>query len=326
MTWFQDLSECTYWDRGGELFSKWLLAVGWLERDHHFERGTTACSVLDRLCELLIDPWEDYHQRFRGSHTCTLCPPSAFPGHGFNSFRHKVGDKWKYLRVGANNLFIPGQGFLYVAPSLIVHYIAVHEYLPPPEFCQALLDCPPMRSDAYFEAVVKNGPPDWTVQAIEDAEGERWIKETLGQETRPTRLLIVDSYEETHSWFQQLAMKRKDIEIASQIRSVDQVHSEGQPINVDIVFIDLELAVGEVSSTLRHWKTDSSQHYYLHHHCTEESNGHIKREGQMGLVESYYCWPLSDDELEMLLQKTRHYQAYWSWLNQRRKNQRQVAP
>jgi len=36
---------------------------------------------------------------------------------------------------------------------MIVHYIQVHHYQPPLEFQQAVLACPPTRSEAYFDAL-----------------------------------------------------------------------------------------------------------------------------------------------------------------------------
>jgi hypothetical protein len=43
-------------------------------------------------------------------------------------------------------------------PSLAAHYILAHGYAPPQEFCDAVLRCPPMRSPAYFQAIVANAP------------------------------------------------------------------------------------------------------------------------------------------------------------------------
>jgi hypothetical protein len=42
------------------------------------------------------------------------------------------------------NSFVPGDGFLYVFPNLITHYMRVHAYAPPAEFCEAVLRCPPV--------------------------------------------------------------------------------------------------------------------------------------------------------------------------------------
>lgn len=57
------------------------------------------------------------------------------------------------ISMGSTNLFVPGAAALYVAPSLILHYMDAHEYAPPAAFCQAVLQCPPMRSMAYLRAI-----------------------------------------------------------------------------------------------------------------------------------------------------------------------------
>jgi hypothetical protein len=41
--------------------------------------------------------------------------------------------------MGARNLFVPGSHQVYVAPSMIAHYIDSHEYQPPLEFQEALM-------------------------------------------------------------------------------------------------------------------------------------------------------------------------------------------
>jgi hypothetical protein len=63
------------------------------------------------------------------------------------------------IAMGANDLYVPGQGVVFVAPSLIAHYIDAHEYAPPAAFQDAVEACPPMRSVAYLRALLKNGPP-----------------------------------------------------------------------------------------------------------------------------------------------------------------------
>ena len=60
--------------------------------------------------------------------------------------------------MGNRNLCVPGAGFLYVAPSLILHYIDAHEYLPPEEFQKAILESPPVRSQDYSRAMKANAP------------------------------------------------------------------------------------------------------------------------------------------------------------------------
>jgi hypothetical protein len=77
--------------------------------------------------------WQPFY--FRGSHSCELCGRSR----------------------GTHNLFVPGAGFVYVAPEMIVHYVDAHSYMPPESFLQALRSCPEMGSDAYLAALVEQG-------------------------------------------------------------------------------------------------------------------------------------------------------------------------
>jgi len=62
--------------------------------------------------------------------------------------------------IGASNLYIPGKNCIYVAPSLIAHYIAVHSYEPPEEFWNAVAGCPEMNCENYRKALLSNGPSD----------------------------------------------------------------------------------------------------------------------------------------------------------------------
>lgn len=59
--------------------------------------------------------------------------------------------------MGYKNLFIPAVGVIYVCPELIAHYMNAHHYQPPEEFCQAVLNCPEMRSNSYSRAILANG-------------------------------------------------------------------------------------------------------------------------------------------------------------------------
>ena len=54
--------------------------------------------------------------------------------------------------------FVPGKGFLYVAPSLILHYLDAHQYVAPEEFTTAVIECPPVRSQDYLKAIRANAP------------------------------------------------------------------------------------------------------------------------------------------------------------------------
>ncbi len=136
MAWYEDLATCGNSPYENNYFSVWhpslLRAVGWLEYGKPYSTGVIDVQVLNRLTELRVNAWEPVH--FSGYHRCDLCSGEQGP-------------------VGINNLFIPGDGFLYVSPELIVHYITVHQYAPPAEFCATVLACPPMGSRAYLKVV-----------------------------------------------------------------------------------------------------------------------------------------------------------------------------
>ncbi len=130
--WYEDLSQCDYF---GEELSETLTAIGWLENDKPFSKGKISQDFYDKLCELSKNPWT--FSMFCGIHECNLC---QFEG-----------------KAGLNNIFIPHNNKIYICPELITHYINSHHYLPPNEFIEAVLACPPMRSMDYIKKMLENG-------------------------------------------------------------------------------------------------------------------------------------------------------------------------
>jgi len=132
MTWFSDLSPCTYF---GDNFARHLKAVGWLESGHEYATGRVDPLIYQKLVELRSHPWQPFV--VLGCHDCEFCQYEP--------------------ATGSANVFIPAQGFIYVCPELISHYMNAHGYQPPPEFCEAVMACPEMLSMAYLKAVLANG-------------------------------------------------------------------------------------------------------------------------------------------------------------------------
>lgn len=91
-----------------------------MERGHAFATGDPGPEVHDRLGQFLWRRAWQFALTF-GTHACTL--GSCRYG-SFHSLR---------------NIFVPGSGVVYVAPEGILRYISCHEYLPPREFCAAVL-------------------------------------------------------------------------------------------------------------------------------------------------------------------------------------------
>lgn len=127
---FADLQRCTHL-----VDDPAILAVGWISRGSPYPRGETASPVFAKLVELCNNPWQPASAA--GYHICDVC---QYDGQPLKS-----------------EVYVPGQGCIYVAPAGIIHYIAAHWYAPPEVFVQAVIDCPPMRSMEYKRALLKNG-------------------------------------------------------------------------------------------------------------------------------------------------------------------------
>jgi hypothetical protein len=150
--YFADLSPCYF----GFGRSERLKAVGWLAWGHPYRERQAELREdnFRQLLRLLRQPWEPGH--LMGRHECEFCfgnEEATLERYGF------------VIYFAASNLFVPGKGCIYVAPSMIAHYIDKHRYEPPSEFWQAVLDCPDMQSDGYKEALLANGPTN-----------EKWVR------------------------------------------------------------------------------------------------------------------------------------------------------
>jgi len=136
MAWYQDLEDCDYL---GPLKFK---AVGWLDHQHDFPKGPCNRAFINKLLSLNRNKWEPI--QFLGFHNCNLCA-------GDGPYNFMIEDN--PVLVGASNLWIPDVSAqcIYLAPTLIFHYIEDHEYLPPTAFVEAVLNCPSMQTPEFFE-------------------------------------------------------------------------------------------------------------------------------------------------------------------------------
>ncbi|MFK7999338.1 MAG: hypothetical protein AB8H86_07055 [Polyangiales bacterium] len=141
------------------------VAMGWLGPQSVFSTGPVAPAFFGRLMELLIDPWQP--AVFASFDSCDLCQFTNGPAHvSFGESRVGVGERI---------VFVPSEtGELFVAPSLIAHYIDAHHYQPPARFVSAVTKCPPMRSMAYLRALLACGvkPSRFRSFGGPDAESE----------------------------------------------------------------------------------------------------------------------------------------------------------
>lgn len=137
-----DLELCRYHTGpfDAENWSVPLRAIGWLEYPHHFNSGATPSGLVARLQMLVKQARTAYsHYNFRGGMFCSICKSTGL---------HSPGPIWSQ-----ENIFVPGNEAVYVAPGGIVHYVEVHSYFPPEEFIDAVLRCPDCGSSEYRDAL-----------------------------------------------------------------------------------------------------------------------------------------------------------------------------
>jgi hypothetical protein len=124
MTYYPDLSPYEYFESDEK-----MLNVGWLDADHDFPRGPVAPAFVDALLRLN----KDSRNQTRGFHWCVFCE-EAFedvPNPYLPSGVASMGTA-EIHAVGAD-------GVRYAAPTLVIHYVIEHEYLPPEVFVAAVL-------------------------------------------------------------------------------------------------------------------------------------------------------------------------------------------
>lgn len=143
MSTFEDLAPCTYFERWKDV----LLAVGWLGAGYDYPRGDVSPELFGALVRSLENPWQPV--ALAGRSQCPFCKFSRGPA------RLTYGGTT--VELGANNLFVPSDNKVLVAPSLIAHYIDAHEYLPPRVFQDAVIGLPEMRSIAYLKEMRARG-------------------------------------------------------------------------------------------------------------------------------------------------------------------------
>ena len=103
---------------------------------------------------MIAEPWQP--MTCMGFHTCTFCRLAVVPAS--LSIMTSTMKTSLRLGMGVSNIFVPGVDAVYVAPSLVMHYIDAHEYALPDVFIEAVRACPPMGTAKYFAALRKSCP------------------------------------------------------------------------------------------------------------------------------------------------------------------------
>lgn len=101
--------------------------IGWLDREQPFSQGTPEAAFVEKLKA----HYDHRVRQSRGFHACPFCKERRF------GVPVKLGAKT--LTLGSAEIEVRDEwGRVYVAPDLLYHYITEHQYLPPPEFMEAV--------------------------------------------------------------------------------------------------------------------------------------------------------------------------------------------
>lgn len=190
-----------------------LLAVGWLEHSQHLTRGFAPHGLyaqLERFVEDAQPHFEQYHSR--GLHLCSLC-------------EHQTSET-KLIPFGFFNLLVPGDNVIYAAPAAIIHYVKAHHYVPPEQFTQAVVNCPPYGSDEYMNALrIANRGDALPIERYEDVV--RAFQEALA-ETAAARAEAAS---------RQQSVSSEDTELLSDVRKAQQLEHavlHGSPVRESV--------------------------------------------------------------------------------------------
>lgn len=145
MAYFEDLTPYT------RLVSetKPLLAVGWLARGYEHATGARNPELIRAVQGLR---GTNLPVASTGFHQCDLCGPGDRP------------------RTETGRIIVPGDGVLFVAPGLILHYLRKHNYAPPLSFVRAAMASPEGRSGEYRAALA--GIAGTPAAVVERNQGE----------------------------------------------------------------------------------------------------------------------------------------------------------
>lgn len=122
--YYPDLSRYSYMAGSRE-----MLNVGWLSGKEVFPQGFIERSVRDQLVRLARDPVNVA----RGFHYCEFCDAES------PIQASVLGEVTWPAFLGSGEIHVAADGVVFSAPTLIVHYIDSHSYLPPLEFREAVV-------------------------------------------------------------------------------------------------------------------------------------------------------------------------------------------
>lgn len=156
MAYFEDLSPYAYFRE--EIPKE--LNVGWLDVNRDFSTGKVSIHLIRRLESI-----SHYSvNQTRGRHFCKICG-------SVDAILYDTASKKLVLGDAEIRVFCPS-GDIYAAPNMLLHYIIVHDYLPPPSFLQAVEKSPVPPHQDYFD-LLRAQNYEWSETTTRDGPVER---------------------------------------------------------------------------------------------------------------------------------------------------------
>jgi len=128
--YYKDLSFYLYIDQKP---IKSIVNMGWLSATKSFNKGTLDIEYIEKLKKIIVgnDSFEASCNTVRSIYRCKFCKNKEV------NFEHN--NKVEY--VGMDEILIPSENkkYYFSAPSMIIHYIEEHNYLPDESFLKAIL-------------------------------------------------------------------------------------------------------------------------------------------------------------------------------------------
>jgi len=107
------------------------LNIGWLEVGRDYPKGQVSSAFLEALFVMLADR-QNHRNVTRGYHQCHFCDRFSWKD-------LKIERSGRTALLGDAEIHVLCGTQLYVAPTLVYHYIESHGYLPPKAFVDAVL-------------------------------------------------------------------------------------------------------------------------------------------------------------------------------------------
>jgi hypothetical protein len=104
--------------------------VGWLDSEHQYETGRAPGWLTEKLESIMLrrDSAFDAHVNVvRGIHPCKLCGRDV-----------ELTSGGRRTPLGMSEIWLPSDPGWLAAPSLVIHYVKDHGYLPPSAFVRAV--------------------------------------------------------------------------------------------------------------------------------------------------------------------------------------------